>query len=115
MFHKLNIPSAYRKPVIPSVTLIRITGMKCGAHAVDLLIKDCAKFSYFADIIKRITKIIQFVKNHHGTSAIYGEKTKLRLITPCATRFATNVMVAHRMLKVSFIPSANIQKIRRRK
>ena len=89
--------------------------MKCGAHAVDLLIKDCAKFSYFADIIKRITKIIQFVKNHHGTSAIYGEKTKLRLITPCATRFATNVMVAHRMLKVSFIPSANIQKIRRRK
>lgn len=29
--------------------------MKCGAHAVDLLIKDCAKFPYFADIIKRVT------------------------------------------------------------
>ncbi|CAM9448313.1 unnamed protein product [Ectocarpus sp. 4 AP-2014] len=78
----------------------RITGMKCGAHAVDLLIKDCAKFQYFADIIKRMTKVIQFVKNHHGTSAIYADKTKLRLITPCATRFATNVMVAMRMNKV---------------
>ena len=55
-----------------------------------------------ADIIKRITKVVQFVKNHRGTSAIYGDKTKLRLITPCATRFATNVMVATRMLKASF-------------
>lgn len=44
--------------------------------------------------------VIKFVKNHHATGAIYASHTDLRLITPCATRFATHVIVAMRMLKV---------------
>eukprot|EP00904_Undaria_pinnatifida_P006004 jgi/Undpi1/2533/HiC_scaffold_13.g05912.m1 len=80
----------------------RMAGMKCGAHAVDLLIKDCVKFPYLPTSSSASPRVVQFVKNHHGTSAIYGDKTELRLITPCATQFATNVMVAMRMLTASF-------------
>lgn len=79
--------------------------MKCCAHGADLLLKDVGKLDFFADILKRINSIVKFVKNHHGTNAIYGSHTDLRLVTPCATRFATYVIVAMRMLKASFVSS----------
>ena len=74
--------------------------MKCCAHAVDLLMKDIAKQSWAADIIKRNLEVIKFVKNHHFTSALFRTKTGLSLVTPNATRFATNLISAMRTLKV---------------
>lgn len=81
----------------------RVTGIKCAAHGVDLLIKDCGKLKFFAIILKRINSVVKFVKNHHATSAIYANHTNLKLITPAATRFATHVIVAMRMLKASTV------------
>ncbi|CAM9455957.1 unnamed protein product, partial [Ectocarpus sp. 4 AP-2014] len=74
--------------------------MKCGPHGADLLLKDLAKLEFFAEIIRRGTEVSKFVKNHHVTNAIFLEKSKLKLITPNATRFATHLVAAMRMLKV---------------
>ena len=74
--------------------------MKCCAHAVDLLMKDIAKQPWAADIIKRNLEVIKFVKNHHFTSALFRTKMGLSLVTPNATRFATNLISAMRTLKV---------------
>lgn len=74
--------------------------MKCGAHALDLLLKDISKLPWCADIIKRNLDVVKWVKNHHATSAILLDKTQLRLINPCATRFATNLLSCMRTLKV---------------
>ena len=75
--------------------------MKCAAHDLDLLLKDIAKLKFFAPLLKRMNAVVKFVKNHHATNAIYESYTKLRLIIPCTTRLATNVIVAMRMLKAS--------------
>ncbi|CAM9387815.1 unnamed protein product, partial [Ectocarpus sp. 4 AP-2014] len=62
--------------------------------------KDLAKLGFFADIVKRMTAVIKFVKNHHATSAISNSHSKLRLINPHSTRFATHFICAMRILKL---------------
>lgn len=74
--------------------------MKCGAHGVDLLLKDFGKFEYFQSTNERVNKVTKFVKNHHATAAIFSTKTKLQLISPNATGFGTHVIAGMRMYKV---------------
>lgn len=77
---------------------------------MDLLLKDLGKLKFLAPTLQRMHSVIKFVKNHHAPSAIYASHTNLRLITPCATRFATHVIVAMRMLKASACSSYFLKK-----
>jgi Protein of unknown function (DUF 659) len=69
-----------------------IAAYGCAAHGVNLLIKDIAHLPEHANTIKESTKIIQFVKNHHQSFAMFEEKRKeagvnRRLSTSVPTRW----------------------------
>ena len=61
--------------------------MKCGAHRVDLLLKDFGKFEFFQSTNERVNKVIKFVKNRYDTAAISGLSRSFSLspLTPRAS------------------------------
>lgn len=77
-----------------------VTGLKCCAQGVDLLLKDCCKLEFFKSVLDRVASIVSFVKDTDGILAIYLEGTNLKLITPNPMQIATLLISAMRVLKV---------------
>jgi hypothetical protein len=80
-----------------------MTWTGCAAHSLDLLLQDIGKEIWVKEIIDIGKEIIKFVTLHHSTLALFRKKsaahTKLELLKPAETRFATNFIALQRLDK----------------
>lgn len=73
----------------------------CMAHALDLLLEDWAKIREFKDLIERARKLCHYIRNHHATMSTFRELSpKLSLVVPTETRFACNMLMLDRLVKL---------------
>jgi len=73
----------------------------CMAHALDLMLEDWAKVREFKDLIERARKLCLYIRNHHATMGTFRQLSpKLALIVPAETRFACNMLMVDRLVKL---------------
>lgn len=66
-----------------------VTVSPCEAHVSDLELEDICKLPYFKCIVKEMTDVRKFVRNHQYVHAPFKESAKKLLVVPGATRMAT--------------------------
>ena len=72
----------------------------CAAHVLNLLLGDWRKVKWVKEVIEDVREIVKFVKNRHMPLAIFREhETKLQLLSPGATCFATSFIMVERFVK----------------
>ena len=72
----------------------------CAAHVLNLLLGDWGKVKWVKEVVDDVREIVKFVKNRHMPLAIFREhETKLQLLSPGATRFATSFIMVERFVK----------------
>ena len=72
----------------------------CAAHVMNLLLGDWGKVPWVKSVVDDVRDIVKFVKNRHMPLAIFREhETTLSLLSPGATRFATNFIMVERFVK----------------
>ena len=77
----------------------------CMAHALNLLLQDWGNQPWARDVVSDAHKIVKFVKNRHAPLALFRKHERasgkgLNLLSPGATRFATNFLMVSRLLEV---------------
>ncbi|KAL0210330.1 hypothetical protein RCL1_004766 [Eukaryota sp. TZLM3-RCL] len=77
-----------------------ITFSRCSAHSIDLILHSIAKLEFISHIFVNGNRILKFFKNHDFIKSIVEKKSKLTLVRPGETRFATNYLVLNRLLKI---------------
>ena len=85
-----------------AVSVCRITGLLCGAHSVDLLIKDIVEMAWAKATVASVKKSIKFIKRHRKPLEIFKSKRGGRdLLLPKGTQFGASVIMAVRFKDVS--------------
>jgi len=69
----------------------------CTAHCLDLLLEDIGKQKWIRDVIDGAHNIVKFVANHHAALAYFRSHSRLELLKPVETRFATNFIMLQRL------------------
>ncbi|KAL0044310.1 hypothetical protein WJX82_010899 [Trebouxia sp. C0006] len=69
----------------------------CAAHSLDLLLEAIGKLSWVKNIVKPGKTVLKFVMNHQKSHAIFKQYSKLELLRPGETRFATVFIMLDRM------------------
>ncbi|MCO5604940.1 hypothetical protein L7F22_059115 [Adiantum nelumboides] len=72
----------------------------CATHCLNLLLKDLMAIEWIADAITKGKEVQQFITNHDATRAMFGKHSKLKLVRPGETRFASHFMMLHRLVRV---------------
>ncbi|KXZ41022.1 hypothetical protein GPECTOR_962g228 [Gonium pectorale] len=72
----------------------------CAAHCLDLMLEDIGKLDSAKYVINKVKEVIIFVKNKHTPLAIFNKHSKLKVLLPGETRFATEFLVLDRSIKV---------------
>lgn len=84
------------------VSAFRITGLLCGAHSIDLLIKDIVDMAWAKATVASVKKSIKFIKRHQKPLAIFKSKSGGKdLLLPKETRFGASAIMALRFKDVS--------------
>ena len=69
----------------------------CAAHCVDLLLEDIGKLSWIASVIAEGHDVVKFITIHQSSLALFRSHSKLQLLKPGETRFATNVIMLQKL------------------
>jgi hypothetical protein len=77
-----------------------ITFTPCTPHCLDLLLKDMGKLDWVSSVIAEARTALKFITNHHKSLAFFRSLSKLELLKPGETRFATNFSMLQRMHEV---------------
>jgi hypothetical protein len=77
-----------------------ITFTPCTPHCLDLLLEDMGKLDWVSSAIAEARTTLKFITNHHKSLALFRSLSKLELLKPGETRFATNFIMLHRMHEV---------------
>jgi hypothetical protein len=77
-----------------------ITFTPCTPHCLDLLLEDMGKLDWVSSVIAKAKTALKFITNHHKSLAIFRSLSKLELLKPGETRFATNFIMLQRMHEV---------------
>jgi hypothetical protein len=72
----------------------------CVAHVMDLALEDMDKLDWVSPRIKAARNVVKFITNHHKSLALFREQSKLELLKPGDTRFATAFIMLQRVLEV---------------
>lgn len=72
----------------------------CATHCLNLLLKDLVLIEWMDRAITQGKEVQQFISNHDATRAMFSKHSKLKLIRPGDTRFASNFMMLQRLVKV---------------
>lgn len=72
----------------------------CATHCLNLLLKDLANIAWMDNAIAEGKEVQQFITNHDATRAMFGKHSKLKLVRPGDTRFASHFMMLHRLVRV---------------
>lgn len=71
----------------------------CAAHCLDLLLEDIGKMAWLKVIIDQGHDVVKFITNHQTGQAIFRSHSKLELLKPVATRFASFFIMLQRVLE----------------
>ncbi len=77
-----------------------ITFTLCTPHCLDLLLEDMGKLDWVSSVIAEARTALKFITNHHKSLALFRSLSKLELLKPGETRFATNFIMLQRMHEV---------------
>jgi hypothetical protein len=77
-----------------------ITFIPCTSHCLDLLLEDMGKLDWVSSVIAEARTTLKFITNHHKSLALFRSMSKLELLKPGETRFATNFIMLQRMHEV---------------
>ncbi len=77
-----------------------ITFTPCTPHCLDLLLEDMGKLDWVSSVIAEARRALKFITNHHKSLALFRSLSKLELLKPRETRFATNFIMLQRMHEV---------------
>jgi len=70
------------------------------SHCLDLLLEDMGKLDWVSFLIAKARITLKFITNHHKSLALFRSLSKLELLKPGETRFATNFIMLQRMHEV---------------
>jgi hypothetical protein len=70
-----------------------ITFTPCTLHCLDLLLEDMGKLDWVSSVIAEARTALKFITNHHKSLALFRSLSKLELLKPRETRFATNFIM----------------------
>lgn len=65
---------------------------------MDLLLEDIGKLPFFVEAISQAKEVVKFFKQHDFTLKLFKSLSKLTLLLPGETRFATNFIMLERIL-----------------
>ena len=68
----------------------------CATHCLNLLLKDLALIEWMDRAITQGKEVQQFISNQDATRAMFAKYSKLKLVKPGASRFASNFLMLHR-------------------
>lgn len=79
----------------------------CGAHVLNLLVKDLCSMDQFTDVVEMMTFVIRFINERQHILAFVTEKRKRmsitrKLILPAPTRWFTQFNACSRLLEAKF-------------
>jgi hypothetical protein len=77
-----------------------ITFTPCTPHCLDLLLEDMGKLDWVSSVIAKARIALKFITNHHKSLVLFRSLSKLKLLKPGETRFATNFIMLQRMHEV---------------
>jgi hypothetical protein len=77
-----------------------ITFTPCTPHCLDLLFEDMGKLDWVSFVIAKARTALKFITNHHKSLALFRSLSKLELLKPGETRFATNFIMLQHMHEV---------------
>jgi hypothetical protein len=77
-----------------------ITWTPCTPHCLNLLLEDVEKLPWAASVVAEAMTAAKFITNHHMSLALFRQKSKLDLLKPANTRFATNFIMLQRLQEV---------------
>jgi hypothetical protein len=77
-----------------------ITFIPCTPHCLDLLLEDMGKLDWVSSVIAEARTALKFITNHHKSLALFRSLSKLELLKPRETRFATNFIMLQHMHKM---------------
>jgi len=77
-----------------------ITFTPCTPHCLDMLLEDMGKLDWVSSVIAEARTTLKFITNHHKSLALFRSLSKLELLKPGETRFATNFIMLQCMHEV---------------
>ncbi len=77
-----------------------ITFTPCTLHCLDLLLEDMGKLDWVSSVIAETRTSLKFIRNHHKSLVLFRSLSKLELLKPGETSFATNFIMLQRMHEV---------------
>ncbi len=77
-----------------------ITFTPCTLHCLNLLLEDMGKLDWVSSVIAEARTALKFITNHHKSLTLFRSLSKLELLKPRETRFATNFIMLQRMHEV---------------
>jgi hypothetical protein len=69
-------------------------------HCLDLLLEDMGKLDWVSSVIAEPRTVLKFITNHQKSLTLFRSLSKLELLKPGETRFATNFIMLQRMHEV---------------
>jgi len=72
----------------------------CTVHCLDLLLEDLGIIPWIFSILTDSKNIVKFITTHQYSQACFRKHSKLELLKPGQTRFATNFIMVQRLLTV---------------
>ena len=76
-----------------------LSGVVCTTHSLDLLMEDLGTMDFAAEPLAKARRLVKFINNHHKTRALFAALSDLVLLSPAATRFGYNFIMAERILR----------------
>lgn len=77
----------------------QLSGTICATHGLDLLMRDLGQMDFAAQPLADARKLVQFVKNHHKTRAMFAALSPVVLLAPANTRFGYNYVMVERLIR----------------
>lgn len=71
----------------------------CTPHSLDLEVEDISKLTWVAKHMAEMKRVVKFLRGHGYSLFLWREKSKLELLLPAETRFATNFIMCERLQK----------------
>ncbi|MCO5603789.1 hypothetical protein L7F22_057941 [Adiantum nelumboides] len=72
----------------------------CVTHCLNLLLKDLTLIGWMDRAILQGKEVQQFITNNDATRAMLTKHSKLKLVKPGDTRFASNFLMLHKLVRV---------------
>jgi len=76
-----------------------LSGVVCTTHSLDLLLEDIGKLEFVKNATSSVKRVVQYIRSHHATLALWRSISSCELKAPGDTRFGTHFIMLERVLR----------------